>query len=145
MKYITFAVCFFASFSLQTTQPCTSFESSKWKKKSSKEQSQFGIKSTRHGILQIWVNSSSSSDRLSLNVNIFVNSSLEAIVHLVQKALFTCKIKQKITEFYLETILWASVKKLSSSRTLNSLFLIGLVRIISLVVLLESFLPLTFV
>ena len=27
----------------------------------------------------------------------FVSSSPDAIVHLVQKALFTCKIKQKIT------------------------------------------------
>ena len=27
----------------------------------------------------------------------FANSSPEAIVHLVQKALFTCEIKQKIT------------------------------------------------
>ena len=35
----------------------------------------------------------------------FVNSSPEAIVHLVQKALFTCKIKQKITPL-LYRILW---------------------------------------
>ena len=54
------------------------------------------------------MNSSNSQDRLSqveeqnYEVEIkksifFVNSSLEVIVHLVQKALLTCKIKQKIT------------------------------------------------
>ena len=36
--------------------------------------------------------------KLKLNRSIFfVNSSPEAIVHLVQKALFTCKLKRKIT------------------------------------------------
>jgi len=41
--------------------------------------------------------------KLKLKKSIFfVNSSPEAIVHLVQKALLTCKIKQKITPIALQ-------------------------------------------
>jgi len=41
--------------------------------------------------------------KLKLKKSIFfVKSSLEAIVHLVQKALLTCKIKQKITPVALQ-------------------------------------------
>ena len=43
--------------------------------------------------------------KLKLQKSIFfVNSSLEAIVHLVQKALLACKIKQKITPVDLQNI-----------------------------------------
>jgi len=41
--------------------------------------------------------------KLNLKKSIFfVNSSLEAVVHLVQKALLTCKINQKITPVALQ-------------------------------------------
>lgn len=60
-----------------------------------------GIKSTRVGILQIWVNGLNSYDTTSQvieqnydvkNSIIFLNSSLKAIVLLIQKALLTSKV-----------------------------------------------------
>ena len=48
--------------------------------------------------------------KLKLQKSIFfVNSSLEAIVHLVQKALLACKIKQKL-HLSISRILWHRVK-----------------------------------
>jgi len=50
----------------------------------------------------------------------FVNSSPEAIVHLVQKALFSCKIKQKITPDH-STEFCGNVLKLDLNKKANQM------------------------